>query len=77
MSAKTQKKWRELCNELHNEQDLDQLMDDIHELNGALERRVTEMTTLSEGPKTSPPRFNPMTKLEPIRIEKRRLYHCN
>jgi len=37
MSAKTQKTWRELCYELHNEQDPDQLMDGVHELNRALE----------------------------------------
>ncbi len=32
---------------------------------------------MSEGPRTSPPRFGPITKHEPIRIEKRRLYERN
>jgi hypothetical protein len=58
VSAKTQKNWRELCNDLHNEQDPDQLMGIVHELNGALEQRVIdiEMTTLPEDPRTIPPR---------------------
>lgn len=68
MSAKSQKSWREVRNDLHNEQDSDQLMDVVHELNGALERRVIEMSTLSEGPGTSPLRFDPITNHELIRI---------
>jgi hypothetical protein len=47
MSAKTQKNWRELRDDLHNEQYSDQLKD-VHELNGAREGRVIEITTLSE-----------------------------
>jgi hypothetical protein len=77
MSAKTQKNWRELCNELHNEQDPDEPMDVAHELHGALDRRVAGMTTPAEGPRTSPPIFDSITQYEPIRIEKGRLHERN
>jgi hypothetical protein len=46
MSAKTQKNWRELRSDLHNGEDLDNLMEVVNELNGALEQRELEMTTL-------------------------------
>jgi hypothetical protein len=39
MSAKTQKHWRELNHDLHNEQELPNLMDMLSELNGATEQR--------------------------------------
>ena len=42
MSAKTQKNWRELCRDLHNEQESGNLMDIVRELNGALEQLVVE-----------------------------------
>ena len=74
MSAKTRKNWRELRNERRDEQGSDQLMDIVRELNGALEQRIIEMTTGSDGPRTSPPRFDPITAYEPIRIEKGRRY---
>jgi hypothetical protein len=44
MSAKTQKHWRELCRDLHNEQESGSLMDMLSELNVAMEQRVVEMT---------------------------------
>lgn len=43
MSAKTQKNWRELCRDLHNEQESGNLMDIVRELNGTLEQLVAEM----------------------------------
>jgi deoxycytidylate deaminase len=43
MSAKTQKNWRELCRDLHNEQESGNLMDIVRELNGTLEQLVVEM----------------------------------
>jgi hypothetical protein len=46
VSGKTQKNWRELRSDLHNEQDLDDLLNVVNELNGALEQRELEMTTL-------------------------------
>ena len=39
MSAKTQKNWRELCRDLHNEQESGNLMDILGELKGAMEQR--------------------------------------
>jgi hypothetical protein len=44
MSAKTQKSWQELCRDLHNEQESEDLMSIVHELNGAPEQRVVEIT---------------------------------
>jgi hypothetical protein len=58
MSAKTPKNWRELCRDLHNEQQAGALMDMLFELNGALEQRVVEMTP-PEGLSASAPRFDP------------------
>jgi len=54
MSAKTQKKWRELCRDLHNEQESGNLMDIVRELNGTLEQLVVEMKP-SEGLGATPP----------------------
>jgi hypothetical protein len=58
MSAKTQKNWRELRRDLHNEQEAGNLMDMLSELNGALEKRVVEKAP-PEGLSASAPRFDP------------------
>jgi hypothetical protein len=58
MSAKTQKNWRELCRDLHNEQEAGKLMDMLSELNGALEQRIVEKAP-PEGLSVSAPRFDP------------------
>jgi hypothetical protein len=61
MSAKTQKHWRELCRDLHNEQESGNLMDMLSELNGAMEQRVVEMTP-PEGLSASLARFDPVAQ---------------
>ena len=61
MSAKTQKNWRELCRDLHNEQESGNLMDMLSELNGALEQRVVEMTP-PEGLSATPTIFDPVAQ---------------
>jgi len=59
MSAKTQKNWRELCRDLHNEQESGNLMDILGELKGAMgEQRGLERTP-PEGLSPSLARFDP------------------
>jgi hypothetical protein len=62
MSAKTQKHWRELCRDLHNEQESGNLMDMLSELNVAMEQRVVEMTP-PEGLSASLARFDPVAQV--------------
>jgi hypothetical protein len=62
MSGKTQKHWRELCRDLHNEQESGNLMDILRELNGAMEQRVVEMTP-PEGFSASLARFDPVAQV--------------
>ena len=64
MSAKTQKHWRELCRDLHNEQESGNLMDMLSELNVAMEQRVVEMTP-PEGLSASLARFDPVAQVVP------------
>jgi hypothetical protein len=65
MSAKTQKSWQELCRDLHNEHESEDLMGIVHELNGALEQRVVEMTP-AEGLSANPTRFDPVAQAKRI-----------
>jgi hypothetical protein len=71
MSAKTQKTWRELCRDLHNEQESGNLMDIVRELNGTLEQVVVEMKPskgLSATPTESDPLVNPIPSFSrPVR----------
>ena len=62
MSAKTQKHWRELCRDLHNEQESGNLMDMLSELNVAMEQRVVEMTP-PEGLSASLARFDAVAQV--------------
>jgi hypothetical protein len=61
MSAKTQKNWRELCRDLHNEQESGNLMDIVRELNGTLEQLVVEMKP-SEGLSATPTESDPLVQ---------------
>jgi hypothetical protein len=61
MSAKTQKNWRELCRDLHNEQESGNLMDIVRELNGTLEQLVAEMKP-SEGLSATPTESDPLVQ---------------
>jgi hypothetical protein len=61
MSAKTQKNWRELCRDLHNEQESGNLMDILGEVKRAMEQGVVEMTP-PEGLSASLARFDPVAQ---------------
>jgi hypothetical protein len=54
MSAKTQKNWRELCRDLHNEQESGNLIGIVRELNGTLEQLVVEMKPSKDFSATPP-----------------------
>ena len=65
MSEKTQKNWRELCLDLHNEQESGNLTDVLSELNGELDQQVVEVTP-SAGLSTSPTSFDPVVQAIPL-----------
>lgn len=70
MSAKTQKNWRELCRDLHNEQESGNLMDIVRELNGTLEQLVAEMRP-SEGLSAAPAESDPIVQSPPSAVTNR------
>lgn len=62
MSAKTQKHWRQLCGDLHNEHESGNLMDMLSELNVSMEQQAVEMRP-PEGFSTSLARFDPVAQV--------------